>query len=141
MQFWSSWLLKNCPQNFDANGFQKFPSLLLMQQSESTTGFFREKAVKYTLCSGEPPQSNKFLIVPTMGLRLWCKGIVMQSSSIRRNQILERNQISRPSKATFYHKSIAANLFLRSPMKSLLLDKISYISIDQSMQKQHALFC
>ena len=100
MQFWSSWLLKNYPPIFDANRFQKFPSLWLMQQSESTTGFFREKDVKYTLCSGEPPQSNRFLIVPTMGPRLWCKGIVMQSSSIRS----PRNQISRPSKATFYHK-------------------------------------
>ena len=121
MQFWSSWLLKNCPQNFDANGFQKFPSLLLMQQSESTTGFFREKAVEYSLCSGEPPKSNRFLIVPTMGPRLWCKGIVMQSSSIRS----PRNQISRPSKATFYHKSIAANLFLFSTIKLLLLVRIS----------------
>ena len=41
----------------------------------------------------------------------------------------------------FYYKSFAVNLFLCSHIKSLLLVKISYISIDQNMQKQHALFC
>ena len=109
-----------------------------VQQSESFGGIFREIAVKCTLYSGELPQSNRFVIGLTLGHHIGCKGIVPKSSiSSPRNQ---KSEI-RVQQKIFYHKSIAVNLFLYSPIKSLILVKISYISIDQSMQKQHALFC
>ena len=49
-------------------------------QSESNRTTPIEKVVKYTLYSGEPPQSNRFLIGLTLGHRIGCKGIVLKSS-------------------------------------------------------------